>query len=150
MENQGYGDKEEISLSSLNLLLGNVKNFYFALLDKGWALPAFTKNAITFQYLWDIFTQKSFRIQRSELKKGVLFRKVSKKYLFEELNRVIQNLGFTSEKLPDKEWMVDLLFTVDPKNNIFLKGGNQIEDPKISVPLKYSFISSYILSYLLQ
>ena len=55
MQQKPEPEMEEIPLSSLNLLLGNVKNFYFALLDKGWALPAFSKNAITFQYLWDMF-----------------------------------------------------------------------------------------------
>ena len=86
-----------------------------------------------------------FRIKRVDLKKGILFKKISKKYLFEELNVVIPKLGFTSEKLPEKSWMVDLLYTVDPNNNVFSKGGNQIEDPKISVPLKYLiYIDIYI------
>ena len=91
---------------------------------------------MTFQYLWDLFTGKCFRIKRNDLKKGILFKKVSKKFLFEELNDKIPKLGFTSEKLPDKQWMVDILFTVDPKNNVFSKGRNEIEDPKISVPMK--------------
>ena len=129
-------DMENVSLTSLNRLLGNVKNFYFALLDKGWALPTYGRNSITFQYLWDTFTGRCFRIKRSELKKGVLFKKITKKALFEELNVVIPQLGFTSEKLPDKEFMLDLLFTKDPKNDIFSKGQNEVEDPKVFVPLK--------------
>ena len=127
---------EEISLSSLNKLLGSVQNFYMALVDQGWSLPKFNRNCITFQYLWNVFMGSCFRIKRSELKKGFLFKKISKKELFETLNLVIPNLGFSNEKIPEKEWLIDVFFTIQPENDIFKKMKQDCEDPKVKVPIK--------------
>jgi len=127
---------EEISLSSLNKLLGNVQNFYLALVDQGWSLPKFNRNSITFQYLWSVFMGECFRIKRVEVKKVVLFKKVSKKYIFEQINLTIKNFGFPNEKIPEKEWLIDILFTIDQNNEIFKKNKPEIEDPVVKVPLK--------------
>ena len=77
-----------------------------------------------------------FRIKRVEVKKGVLFKKVSKKYIFEQINLTIKNFGFPNEKIPEKEWLIDILFTIDQNNEIFKKNKPEIEDPVVKVPLK--------------
>ena len=73
------GDLEDIYLSTLNKILGSVQNFYFSLLDQGWALPKWNRNSISFQYLWDVFTGRCYRLKREDLKKGIVFKKVTKK-----------------------------------------------------------------------
>lgn len=129
-------DLEEIPLSKLNSLLGCVKNFYLALVDQGWALPKWSKNCISFNYLWNVFTGENFRIKRENLKQAFLFKKASKIYLFEQLNFIIDNLGFNSDKIPDKQWLLDILYTLSPKHEIFMKHRGEVEDPKIKVPMK--------------
>ena len=37
-------------------MLDNKINFYYALLSKGFYLPAINSRAITFKWLWEIFT----------------------------------------------------------------------------------------------
>lgn len=140
---------EEISLSSLNKLLGSVQNFYMALLDQGWSLPKFNRNSITFHYLWSVFMGECFRIKRSEVKKGILFKKVSKKYLFEQITLIVENFGFSNEKIPDKEWLIDILFTLEPNNEIFTKTKATEEDPKVQVPLKYALLILISLKWFL-
>ena len=133
---QNPKEMEEISLSTLNKLLGSVHNFYLALVDQGWSLPKFSRNSITFQYLWNVFMGDCFRIKRENVKKGVTFKRISKKELFFRINLLIKNFGFTNEKIPEKDWLIDILYTIDPNNEVFSKSKNEIEDPKVQVPLK--------------
>ena len=37
-------------------MIDNLDNFYYALLKKGYYLPKIKSRAITFNYLWKIFT----------------------------------------------------------------------------------------------
>jgi len=129
-------DLEEVTLSSLNKMLGNVQNFYLALVDQGWSLPKFNRNCITFQYLWNVFTGACFRIKRANVKKGFIFKKISKKELFEIVNLQVPHLGFSNEKIPEKDWLIDILYTIHPNHEIFEKAKNDIEDPKVKVPIK--------------
>ena len=39
-------------------MLDNIDNFYYALLKKGYYLPKIKSRAITFDYLWKLFTNK--------------------------------------------------------------------------------------------
>lgn len=129
-------EQQSLPISTLNRMIGNVKNFYYALLDKGWYLPQYNKGALSFSYLWNVFNGKCFRIQRDKVKKSVLFKKVTKIQVFEQLNFKVKDLGFTSEKLPDKQWMLDILYTVDPDNILLNKEEGIIEEPKVSVSMK--------------
>ena len=129
-------DMEDIPISTLNKMIGNVMNFYYALTDKGWYLPPYNRGAITFQYLWGVFNGKSFRIPRSEIKRAFTYKKLTKIEIFQELNLKIPNLGFSSEKLPEKQWMLDVLNTIDSKNRIFSKESGPIDEPKVSISMK--------------
>lgn len=130
-------DKEEIPISTLNKMIGNVQNFYYALVDKGWYLPPYGRGAITFQYLWNVFSGTCFRIPRQEIKRAFTYKKISKIEVFQELNTAVQNIGFSSEKLPEKQWMLDVLNTVNPKHRIFSKESGPIDEPKVTISMKY-------------
>ena len=56
---------------------------------------------------------KCFRVLRSEVNQAFLMKKSSKLKLYDELLKVANTkkiiLGFDSEKLPDKGWMVNIL-----------------------------------------
>ena len=47
---------ENVSISHLNNMLGCKENFYYALAEKGIYLPTYKSAAITFEYLWVVFT----------------------------------------------------------------------------------------------
>lgn len=53
-----------ISISQLNKIIDNKNNFYFALMNENWYLPDIKDKCCTFEYLWNIFTNKIFRIKR--------------------------------------------------------------------------------------
>ena len=42
---------QEIEINSLNFMIDNVDNFYYALQKKGYYLPSIKSRAITFSYL---------------------------------------------------------------------------------------------------
>lgn len=129
-------EEQNVPISTLNRMIGNVKNFYFALLDKGWYLPSYNKGSLSFSYLWNVFSDKCFRIQREKVKKAIVFKNLTKMQVFEALNAKVRNLGFQTEKLPEKQWMLDVLYTIDPENRIFNREEGIIEEPKVSVSMK--------------
>jgi hypothetical protein len=136
--NYDNNEQEKVPISVLNSMIGNVKNFYLALVDKGWYLPEYDRGSVTFSYLWDAFNGKCFRILRTEIKKGKAFKKVTKLALFQELNKIIPNIGFTSEKIPNMEWMIDVLNTLNPQNPLLSKEKHvQSNEPKVLVSIKY-------------
>lgn len=49
-------------------MLNNVENFYFALVSQGWYLPDLKSQMITFDYLWNVFIDKYYRIKRTDIK----------------------------------------------------------------------------------
>ena len=126
---------QEVPISVLNQMIHNVENFHMALTHQGWYLPPYNRGWITFEYLWKVFNEECFRVKRDQVKRGVTFKKVTKIGLYQELTKNIQNLGFTSEKLPDMQWMIDVLNTIDPRNKLLSKEKTIVEEPKILVSM---------------
>ena len=131
---------QEIPITILNKMLGNVQNFYYSLLNEGWFLPLFDRNCITFDYLWNVFLGKYFRIKRNEIKQGILFKNITKTQLLQALNSKIDNLGFDTQKIPEKQWMINVLFTVNPNHEIFEKTKISDSEGKISIPLTFIYL----------
>ena len=62
----------------LNKLIGNLTNFYFSLVKKGFYLPERKTKAINGEYLWKVFTNQVYCPKTVDIKIGHCKEKVSK------------------------------------------------------------------------
>ena len=67
-----------ISIEKLNNIIDNKENFYYSLLSSGFYLPEYTSRAITFNWLWNIWTNKVHWMKRDIIKQGILYKKYPK------------------------------------------------------------------------
>jgi hypothetical protein len=134
--NPGNTAYEMISISELNELLGNVANFYYQVTQHGFYLPEETKKTITVEYLYGVITQKYFSMKREEVKHSQTYKYVSKIDAYFELKRcATKELGFEINTLPNKLWMMDCLFTLQPGHSFF--------QPPQSVDIKRPFPAEF-------
>ena len=68
---------EKINIETLNNIIDNKENFYYALLSENYYLPSLTCRAITFDWLWKVWTGQVVSIKRDLIKQGVLFKNVA-------------------------------------------------------------------------
>ena len=66
-------------------MIGNLPNFYFSLVKKGYYLPERKSKAITGEYLWKVYTNQVYCPLATEIKIGKCKEKVSKIALLEYL-----------------------------------------------------------------
>ena len=131
-------------------MIGNIENFYYALTAEGYYLPKLKSPSITGDYLWKVLNDNVFRMKTSEIKFGVTFKNIQKNHIFEEIeNLLIQKhlkpLGFYQEKLPDKDWLKNLLFTLNPQHHFFSKFSKSDNVPKRNVDMRYVLLKKKIL-----
>lgn len=92
-------------------------------------LPSLESKAITSEYLFKLARKEVFSIKRSDIKIPYFTKKILKSDLFEALKAKLpgKDLGFDQFSLPDKEWRLNVLYTIDPQNTIFLKATDIIQ-----------------------
>jgi hypothetical protein len=113
--------KVPYDIETLNNYLANKRAAYeFLSQDKGYYLPAYQTAAITEDYLKGILTDEFEHFIRNEIKICYWTKKVSKLELLAELAKVCKlPLGITEKMLPNKEWLINCLFSRDPENKFF-------------------------------
>ena len=117
---------QKTNLKELNNKLPNLRTLYDILTDnKGYFLPKFHSKAWTLDYLLKVVgDQKIFKINRNLITKPPM---VKQRKTVEELVEIINNLlktkslelGFSYDNQPDINWLIDVLFYLEPKNPIF-------------------------------
>lgn len=122
----------EYSKNLMNQLVPSKRHLYDVLensADYSVQLPAFSCKAVSVKYLVAVANNQVFSIQKANFK--VIKRKiyVSKFDLFVELSQKVQNLGFTPDDLPDKAWMLNVLYSIDSNHQFF----NFFEIPKLQI-----------------
>jgi len=102
-------------------MIGNLPNFYFSLQKKGYYLPERKSKAINGEYLWKVFTKQVYCPMSKDVKIGRCKEKKSKiallEYLEEDLNP--ETVGMDEEHLPEKSWLSNTLFTINPNHDAF-------------------------------
>ena len=112
--------KIKMKLSSYNALLGPKNSLYDKLIIRGDYLPDKKSPCITKDYLQNVLYSLVFRIKRKEIKQGYMFKKVSKIQLIEILGDLtIKELGFGEFNPPDKNWLVNTIYTPKENHDIF-------------------------------
>lgn len=117
---------EKQNIKELNSQLPNCRTLYEVLVDnKGYYLPKWQSHSCTVEYLLELVkNEKIFRVKRSEISRPPI---IKQKKTVEELIDMVEellkkknlNLGFKGERKPDKEWIINILHHLDPKNPIF-------------------------------
>lgn len=120
---------ESINLETLSFFLPTKGVLYRLMIKKDFFLPSETSKCITEAYLLDSLKGKIFTIKISEIKPFLLKKDINatKIELFNLLHAKIDKpLGFDLNQLPDRDWMVDVLHTLDPNNTLFVNNVTNI------------------------
>lgn len=113
---------ESFDLKTLSLYIPNKATLYRIMIKKGYVLPSETSKACTEEYLLDCLHDKIFSIKAENFRPFLLEKDVSISSLriIEEIKKKASKpLGFTLDKLPDKKWLLDVLYSLDKQNKIF-------------------------------
>ncbi len=127
-----------IPISYANLLLANRENLYRMVSAEGWFLPESESKAVTVNYLLGVSSGKFFRIRVSEVHHYPAEKKTWKKldlfiYLSDVHLRSV-NLGFDYLHLPDRNYLLSILYTLEPTHEVF--SGLGLSEKVVEVPLK--------------
>jgi len=113
---------QNIDLDTLATFIPNKNTLYRIMVEKDYYLPSITSKACSEEYLLGCLKGKYFTIKITELKPYVLWRdlKSNKLELFDEIvKKASKSLGFSIHKLPEKEYLVNVLHTLDKSNRVF-------------------------------
>ncbi|CAD8172180.1 unnamed protein product [Paramecium pentaurelia] len=93
---------------------------YTALIKNGIYIPDDNSAAISSEYLSNVALGRCFKIQSQNLRQGQVLKKISKLRLCIELDGFCWkkqfNLGLSEDRLPDKKWLLNLLYSFNPEN----------------------------------
>jgi hypothetical protein len=117
-------------ISYANYILGDKKNLYRLVSLEGYYLPEFSKRCITSKYLFKVIKGEIFRIKSSDINNYSVEREIWTKIdLVSELQgkylRGVE-LGFEPNQLPDKRWLLNVVFSLDSQHIIFV-GSAKVE-----------------------
>ena len=131
-------DFRTMTLSELNELFPSKASIYNTLIEIGYSLPCQDKSKMTSEYLFKVFNNIVFTIRRKEMKFGFSFRKTSKAELIQILDNLTPNcqLGFDELHPPDRDWLINCIYTLKPDHNIFEFEEHKIEEPTREIDLK--------------
>jgi hypothetical protein len=121
-----------------NYILGSKHNLYRLVIEEGWYLPKEESRCCNTKYLFDVMSGRIFRIQQNNVKscfgeklkwsKLDILSYLQSKYLGG------MEFGFSVENLPNREWLVNILFTYEPSHELFT-GSGEIEK-LVEIPIK--------------
>ena len=135
----------QMPISYANLILGNKSNLYRLVSEEGYYLPKSDSRCCTARYLFDVMSGTVFRILVKDIRISLDQKKKWPKidlicYLEQNfLNG--QKFGFGPEKLPDRTWITNVLYTFDPNDEIF--SGICSAEKIVEIPIRSEF---YLIS----
>ena len=103
----------------LNGLISNIDNFYVNLARRGYYLPKRKSKAISAEYLWGIFVEEIYCPKIEVIKQGFLPKYIPKINLLDTLKEILPEgkpHGLDTDHLPNDEWLINTIKTLDPNN----------------------------------
>lgn len=82
-------------------------------------LPKFGSKTITIQYLLQVANGTYFAIRKQDYKEVKIRSALNKIDYYAEVMKTVPNLGFGIDNLPDKKWLRDVLFSINPQHQFF-------------------------------
>ena len=128
--------KATVPIAYANCILGSKDNMYRQVRSLGWFIPSFDSKAICTKYLLGILNNQYFRLSVTEVKNPPpILLPWSKIDILAYLESKWFNKpsGFSPDKMPDKAWLVTVLFTAEPNHPIFI--GIKTDDEMVKYPL---------------
>jgi len=120
--------ESNITLQQLKERLPTIRDMHEFLENDGWYLPPFERKGARLKcwsekYLWNLIEGKSFKIKRSEIKLPTTnTEKVTKLVLAMEIEKFCGSTKLNiPEELPPKEWLKNVLYTLNAENPVFSK-----------------------------
>ena len=135
---------QQVSLAEINKMFGSLENMYLAVHQLGFYLPELKSSCITVFFLLGVVKGEVFSVKTEKIAPGgakCIFKK-TKLQIYEELyelvqKQIIKDLGFDLSRLPNKQYMLDLIWVINPKNDLFLiKEESELNDHKIDFPIE--------------
>jgi len=125
-------------LKLANMLLGNKRNLYNSIKSYGLFLPKLG-NAVTAKYLIKVSKGEAFWILEKDVKfppeEKIKFTKTDLVAYLEDKHISNPSLGFDPQNLPNRKWLLTLLFTFEPNHYVFTAiHNNQVN---VDVPIWY-------------
>ncbi|CAD8169671.1 unnamed protein product [Paramecium pentaurelia] len=111
-----------ITIEEANRLVGSLKSLYTGLVLKEYYLPKFKSASFKSEYLLGFVQMRVFTCQAKNIKIAYLIKEATKIDLYRELHQLVGkeiDLGLTSQKLPDREWLINVLYFVSPNHSYF-------------------------------
>lgn len=132
--NNGYA---RLPLKWANAVLGNKRNLHRMLTEQGFYLPRVDSRACTGKYLFSVISGSVFSIKTSQVRTCLEEKtKLSKIDLLSLLQTLVGsnvNLGFSPISLPDRSWILNVVYTYSPENEIFT--GIDVVDKIVEIPI---------------
>jgi hypothetical protein len=127
-----------MSLKYAKHILGSKPNLYHLVQEEGYYLPKPEARCCTTSYLFNVMNGTVFRINYKDVvpyyQEKIRMSKIDLVSTIETQYIRDIRLGFEPEKLPDRTWVLNILHTLDPKNEVFT--GTRVIDKIVEVPLK--------------
>ncbi|KAL4463832.1 hypothetical protein ABPG74_005769 [Tetrahymena malaccensis] len=142
--NASRANLQKVGLQQLNDMFGCMDNFYFAVYQLGYYLPPLGSAPVTADYLVGVSKQSFYCPKREQIVPGgaKCIRKISKVRLYEILldlskKKQLQDCGFELNRLPPKQYLLDVIFLLDPNSQIFtLKSKVERDSHQIDFPVQ--------------
>lgn len=109
-------------LHAVNKLLPSKRELYDVLTHSdqySLKLPKFGSKTITIFYLLEVANGTIFSIRKQDYRELKMKSALNKIDYYAELMKIVPNLGFGIDNLPDKKWMRDVLFSLNPAHEFF-------------------------------
>ena len=127
-----------MSIRYANLILGNKQNLYRLVSEEGYYLPRYDSRCITTNYLLEVMKGSVFRICATDVKvclsERIRYSKIDMISLLETKYLGNTKLGITPDALPNREWLVNVIYTIDPYHDMFV--GTSETDKLVDIPVK--------------
>jgi hypothetical protein len=116
----------KVTVDEFSKLIQNRRDLYEAVLRNDWYLPKFKTSMITESYLRNVLTGKTFCPKYSDIKLRPCPRPPNKDLLLKKFLKIAldsgwQSIGIDDKHIPDKRWLLDLVSTFTPDDEIFKK-----------------------------
>lgn len=132
-------DFVDIPLDELKIYFPKKEAVYKLLEREGYdyILPSLNSTGVTVQYLLDLASEKIYGLKKENFKKApeLKDKSLTVEDLLKLLSKIVKkDLGFDFHRLPNKEWVLNCIYSENPKNDIFLRSDQTLVH---AVPRKY-------------
>ena len=116
----------KMTVDEFSRYIVNKRDYYDAMVSNGYYLPKYKSSIITEEYMQDVFKGKIFCPRFADIKMLPCPRPPNKDVLIKKVLGIGVNHNFTHHGMdqshePDKRWLIDLISSFKPEDEIFKK-----------------------------